>query len=57
VEYKTDLGHQMILNNTGYVKDWDSTSCYIKLALYTDDTAITAMTCQPALLNGYLETH
>jgi len=57
VEYKTDLGHQIIFNNTGYVKDWASTSCYIKLALYTDDTAITAMISQPALLTGYLETH
>jgi hypothetical protein len=57
LEYKTDLGQQTIFNNNGYVKDWDSTSCYIKLVLYTDGTAITAMTCQPALLISYLETH
>jgi hypothetical protein len=57
VEYKIDLGHQIIFNNSGYVKDWASTSCYMKLTLYTDDMAITAMTCQPALLIGYMETH
>jgi hypothetical protein len=57
VEYKIDLGHQIIFNNTGYVKEWASTSYCNKLALYTDDTAITAMTCQPALLTGYLQTH
>jgi hypothetical protein len=40
-----------------YMNDMHSPSCHVELAVYVDDTAITATSRQPALVVKYMETH
>jgi hypothetical protein len=40
-----------------YVNDKPSPSWHVELALYANDTAVIAMSPQPALLIKYLETY
>jgi hypothetical protein len=40
-----------------YVNDMSSPSHHVELALYTDNTAVIATSCQTALLVKYLETY
>jgi hypothetical protein len=40
-----------------YVNDMPSPSHHVELALYADDTAITAMSRKPTLLVSYLESY